>query len=147
MKRTLICAVVIVALALSAVAVAGIRHYHGSVKGGGTLRFVTKVRHGETIKVRRFVFNHVPMECDDGASTVGDVGTPPPPMRVNARHRFHGNFSSAGGRKHLHIDGKLKHHGRKAEGTLRVRGDFGGSSTNCDTGMDHWRAKRGGSTG
>jgi hypothetical protein len=145
-KRTLICAVVIVALALSAVAVAvaGIRHYHGSVNGGGTLRFLTKVHHGETIKVRRFVFNHVPMECDNGASTVGDVGTAPPPMRVNARHRFHGNFTSAAGRKHLHIDGRLKHHDRKAVGSLRVRGDFGGGSTHCDTGMDDWRAKRGG---
>ena len=144
MKRILICAVLIVALALSAVAVAAVRHYNGTVEGGGTLRFVTKVRHSETIKVRRFVFKHVPMHCDDGASTVGDVGTPPPAMRVNAQHRFHGNFTSGAGRKHLHIDGELKHHDRKAEGTLRVRGDFGGSATNCDTGKDDWSAHRGG---
>jgi len=143
-KRILICAVLIVALALSAVAVAAVRHYHGTVQAGGTLRFVTKVRHGKTIKVRRFVFKHVPMQCDNGASTVGNVGTPPPAMRVNAQHRFHGNFTSAAGRKHLHIDGKLKHHARKAKGTLRVRGDFGGSATSCDTGKDDWRAHRGG---
>lgn len=147
MKRVLIGAGLVVALAFPATIIAGIRHYEGTVDEGGTTRFVTKVRHGETIKVRQFVFKHVPMQCDDGPSTVDDVGTPPPAMRVNARHRFQGNFSSAGGRKHLHIDGKLKHHGRKAEGTLRVRGDFGGSATNCDTGRDHWSAKRGGSSG
>ncbi|OLE35245.1 MAG: hypothetical protein AUG48_11270 [Actinobacteria bacterium 13_1_20CM_3_68_9] len=142
MKRVLIGAGLVVALAFPATIIAGVRHYEGTVDQGGTTRFLTKVRHGETVKVRRFVFNHVPMQCDNGPSTVGDVGTPPPGMKVNARHRFHGNFTSGGGRKHLHIDGKLRHHDRKAKGTLRVRGDFGGSSTNCDTGSDDWSAAR-----
>ena len=51
------------------------------------------MRDGETIKVKRFVFNRVPMECDDGASTVGDAGSPPPAMRVNDEHRFRGKFT------------------------------------------------------
>jgi hypothetical protein len=141
-KRVLIGASLIAVLAFPATLIAGIRHYEGTVEQGGTTRFVTKVRHGETIKVRHFVFNQVPMQCDDGASTVGDVGTPPPAMRVNARHKFHGNFTSGGGRRHLHIDGKIKHHGSKAKGTLRVRGDFGGGATHCDTGKDDWSAER-----
>jgi hypothetical protein len=145
-KRVLIGAGLIVALAFPATIIAGIRHFEGTVDEGGTTRFVTKVRHGETIKVKRFVFNHVPMQCDDGASTVGDAGTPPPAMRVNSKHKFHGNFTSGGGHRHLHIDGKLRRHGRKAKGTLRVRGDFGGGATNCDTGTDHWSAKRRGSS-
>ena len=76
MKRIVIGAGLIVVLAFAAVAVAGIRHYHGTVDEGGIVRFKTKVRDGETVKVKRFVFNRVPMECDDGASTVGNVGTP-----------------------------------------------------------------------
>jgi hypothetical protein len=145
-KRVLIGAGLIVALAFPATIIASIRHFEGTVREGGTTRFVTKVQHGETVKVRQFVFNHVPMQCDDGASTVGDVGTPPPAMRVNSHHKFHGNFTSSGGRKQLHISGRIKHHGRKARGTLRVKGDFGGGATNCDTGRDHWRAKRSGAS-
>jgi hypothetical protein len=129
-------------LVFAAIAVASIRHYRGAVEEGGSVRFETKVRNGEPIKVRRFVFNRVPMECDDGASTVGDVGTPPPAMRVNAEHRFHGDFTSAQGRKRLRIRGRFRDGERKARGTLRVWGDFGGGATNCDTGRTHWRAKR-----
>ena len=146
MKRALIGAGLIVALAFPATIIANIRHLEGTVDKGGTIRFLTKVRQDETIKVRQFVFKHVPMKCDDGDSTVGDVGTPPPAMRVNAKRKFHGNFTSEGGRKQLHIAGKVRDHGHKAAGTLRVKGDFGGGSTNCDTGKDHWSAHRGGSS-
>jgi hypothetical protein len=141
-KRVLIGAGLLVALAFPATLVAGVRHYDGTVQEGGTVRFVTKVRHGDAVKVKRFVFNHVPMECDNGTSTVNDVGTPPPPMKVNDRHKFHGSFDSAGGRKHLYIRGKLKRHERKAVGVLRVTGDFRGDATNCNTGKTHWRAHR-----
>jgi len=142
-KRIVIGAGLIVALVFAAVAVANIRHYHGTVKEGGKLRFETKVRDHETIKVKRFVFKRVPMECDNGASTVGDVGSPPPAMRVNREHRFHGDFTSGNGRKRLRIHGKLRDDDQKARGTLRVTGDFGGGATNCDTGRAHWRAKHG----
>ena len=143
MKRIVIGTGLIVALAFAAAAVANIRHYHGAVNGGGSLRFETKVRHGETIKVKRFVFRHVPMECDDGASTVGDVGSPPPAMRVNEKHRFHGDFTSGNGHKRLRIRGRLRDHGQKARGTLRVTGNFGGGATHCDTGKTRWHAKHG----
>ena len=143
MKRIVIGAGLIVALAFAATALASIRHYHGAVREGGNLRFETKVRDGETIKVKRFVFNRVPMQCDDGASTVGDVGSPPPAMRVNQEHRFHGDFTSGNGRKRLRIRGRLSHHDQKARGILRVSGDFGGGATNCATGKTHWRAKHG----
>ena len=143
MKRVAIGAGLIVTLVFAAAAFANIRHYHGTTQGGGHLRFVAKVRHGETVKVKSFVFEHVPMKCDDGASTVGDAGSPPPPMSVNDEHRFHGKFSSASGRKHLRIRGRLKADDRKARGFLRVSGDFGGGATNCHTGKTHWRAKHG----
>ena len=143
MKRVAIGAGLIVMLAFAAAALASIRHYHGHTEGGGKIRFVTKVRDGETTKVRRFVFTRVPMRCDDGASTVGDAGSPPPPMRVNDEHRFHGKFTSPSGRKHFSIRGRLRDHGQKARGILRVNGDFGGGATNCHTGKTHWRAKHG----
>jgi hypothetical protein len=142
-KRIVIGAGVVVALMFAAVAVASIRHWNGSVNGGGDLKFQTVVRDGETFKVKRFVFRRVPMECDDGASTVGDAGTPPPPMRVNRNHRFHGDFTSANGRKRLRIRGRLRDNDQKARGTLRVTGNFGGGSTNCDTGRTRWRARHG----
>jgi hypothetical protein len=142
-KRIVIGASLIAALAFAALAVAGIRHYHGSVNGGGNLKFKAKVRDGETVKVKRFVFKRVPMECDDGASTVGYAGNPPPPMRVNQNGRFHGDFRSANGRKRLRIHGEVKDDDQKARGALRVTGDFGGGSTNCDTGRTRWRARHG----
>jgi hypothetical protein len=143
-KRVLIGAGLVVALAFPATIIAGVRHYEGTVAEGGTVRFVTKVRHGDTVKVKRFVFNRVPMECDNGTSTVSDVGTPPPPMKVNDRHKFHGSFDSGGGRKHLYIRGKLRRHDRKATGILRVTGDFRDGATNCNTGKAHWSVRRGG---
>ena len=143
MKRIVIGAGLIVALAFAAAAVASIRHYHGAVNEGGSLGFQTKVRHGETIKVKTFVFKRVPMECDNGASTVGDVGSPPPPMRVNQEHRFHGDFTSGNGRKRLRIRGRLRDDDQKARGILRVSGDFGAGAANCHTGKTHWRAKHG----
>jgi hypothetical protein len=72
-----------------------------------------------------------------GASLIG------PAMRVNRNHRFHGDFRSANGRKRLRIRGRLRDNDQKARGTLRVTGDFGGSSTNCDTGRTRWRARHG----
>jgi hypothetical protein len=142
-KRIVIGAGLVVALAFAAAAIASIRHYHGAVREGGSLKFQTKFRHGETIKVKKFVFRHVPMKCDDGASTVGNVGSPPPAMRVNQEHRFHGDFTSENGQKRLRIRGRLRHHDQRARGRLRVTGDFGGGATNCDTGRTHWRAKHG----
>jgi hypothetical protein len=143
LKRIVIGAALIVVLVFAAVAVAAIRHYHGTVKEGGNLKFQTKVRDGETLKVKRFVFKRVPMQCDNGASTVGDAGTPPPAMRVGDKGRFHGDFTSANGRKRLRIHGRFRDDDQKARGTLRVTGNFGGGATNCDTGRAHWRVKHG----
>jgi hypothetical protein len=83
LKRIVIGSGVIATLVFAAVAFANTRNYHGRVEGGGRLNFEAKVRDGEAVKIKRFVFRRVPMECDDGASTVGDVGSPPPPMRLN----------------------------------------------------------------
>ena len=143
MKRIVIGSGVIATLVFAAVAFANIRHYHGNVDGGGKLNFEAKVRDGDAVKIKRFVFNRVPMECDDGASTVGDVGSPPPPMRLDDENRFSGRFTSPSGRKHLRIRGRLTDGEEKARGRLRVRGDFGGSATNCDTGRTQWRARHG----
>ena len=143
MKRILIGSGAIVTLVFAAVAFAGVRHYHGSVEGGGDLNFVAKARNGDAVKVKRFVFKRVPMECDDGASTVGDAGSPPPPMRLDDENRFRGRFTSPSGGKHLRIRGRLTDGEQKAHGRLRVWGDFGGSSTNCNTGKVSWRARHG----
>ena len=143
MKRIVIGSGVIATLVFAAVAFANTRNYHGSVDGGGRLNFEAKVRDGEAVKIKRFVFRRVPMECDDGASTVGDVGSPPPPMRLDDENRFGGSFTSASGRKHLRIRGRLTDGEERAQGRLRVRGDFGGSATNCDTGKVQWRARHG----
>jgi hypothetical protein len=142
-KRIIIGSGAIVTLVFAAVAFANVRHYHGSVKGGGDLNFVTKVRGDDAVKVKRFVFRQVPMECDDGVSTVGDAGSPPPPMRIKEKNRFRGRFTSPSGGKHLRIRGRLTDGEQRAHGRLRVWGDFGGSSTNCDTGRVNWRAKHG----
>ena len=143
MKRIVIGSGVIATLVLAAVALADTRNYHGRVDGGGRLNFVAKVRDGDAVKIKEFVFRRVPMECDDGPSTVGDVGSPPPPMRIRDQNRFRGSFTSPSGRKHLRIRGRLTDGEQRARGRLRAWGDFGGSATNCDTGRVRWRARHG----
>jgi hypothetical protein len=64
-------------------------------------------------------------------------------MRIKEKNRFRGRFTSPSGGKHLRIRGRLTDGEQRAHGRLRVWGDFGGSSTNCDTGRVNWRAKHG----
>ena len=97
------------------------------------------------MKVRQFVFNHVPdvEECDDGAWTVGrHQHSPTGHAGIRTRPGSTANFTSSGGRKQLHVDEQIQASTAKRPGTLRVQGQKGGA-TNCDTGRDHWRAKHG----
>jgi hypothetical protein len=142
-KRIVIGAAVIATVMFVAVAFANKRHYFGSVQEGGTVKFATKVRGDETVKVKRFIFKRVPMECDNGPSTVGDAGSPPPAMRVNDEGEFRGRFTSPNGRKHLRIRGSFRDQDGRARGILRVWGNFGSGATNCNTGKTHWRASHG----
>jgi hypothetical protein len=140
MRRALIGTGLVALLPLAAVAVGSVKHYHGPVDQGGSVKFNTKVRHGKVKSVKSFVFSKVDMTCDPpfGTRPIGNGAFPVPSMRV--RHRkFHGDFSQFGG--HGHIRGKFADHFRKADGTLRVNGDPAGLH-NCDTGIDDWHAEK-----
>jgi hypothetical protein len=138
---------VVVVLAFPAPTAAGTRSFHGKVDPDGTVDFRTKMRHGKPVKVRGspnhpgFTWEGVPIECDMG-TLPGDVvsGNFTFSIRVEGR-RFHGKGSN--GDATAKVRGKLRKHGRKAKGILRVHGDFPRfDASGCDTGRDHWTAHR-----
>ena len=147
MKRALVCAGLLVALAFPATTAAGTRSFHGATEPDGTVDFRAKFRHGKPVKVRGspshpgFGFQSVPIECDVG-TLPGDMvsGYLPFSIEVEGR-RFRAKGSD--GYTTAKVRGKFFKHGRKARGTVRLHGDFPSlDASGCDTGRDHWSAHR-----
>jgi hypothetical protein len=147
MKRYPIVLALFVALAVPAIAIAGVRHFKGPIDPSGNVSFDTKVRHGRIVKVKSgnpgFEFNHLPMTCNEGERTISGGFTFA--MEVNHRH-FSGTgiYNSSAGSGRVAVTGKFKHHGRKAVGTINGRGNFapesGENITGCHSGKLDWHA-------
>jgi hypothetical protein len=93
-KRSLICAGIIVALAIPAPTSAGVPDFEGRDRDGGTVSFETKVRHGRVKKVAiGFAWKNLYVSCHEGWSkTDGRFN-----RRENKAHgkiRVHGNFDA-----------------------------------------------------
>jgi hypothetical protein len=113
MRRMIVCACVTAIFAglLAAPADARIRHFHGTVNVGGTVKFDLKFRHGKARRAGAFSFKNVPERCDEGTIRV----TTSTANFVKIRHRkFHYRFRGVT----AHLDGKLTHRGRKAHGVF-----------------------------
>jgi hypothetical protein len=144
-KRRLVCAVWVVALALPATTAAGIRSFHGTVDPDGTVDFRAKIRHGNPVMVRGslnhpgFAWEGFPIECELGTLPGGVVsGHFTFSMKVEDG-RFHGKGSN--GTVTAKVRGKFRKHGRKARGRLRVHGAFSPlDASGCDTGRGGWSA-------
>jgi hypothetical protein len=100
--------------------------------------FTGHVKHHRVTTVRHFVFEKVPIDCDNGHHRF----TSPEllSMRVKTGRKFHGKFHTADGLQFYEVSGQFSKTYRRASGTLHAHGDFG-SNTNCDTGEDDWSAK------
>src|SRR6266540_6483966 len=70
MRRCLVTATLVAALAMPAAALAGTRHFDGSVDPSGGISFDAKTRSGKVVKVLPgLAFDKVPVTCDGGKRT------------------------------------------------------------------------------
>jgi hypothetical protein len=145
MKRAVIVVTLLVALALPANAIAGVRHFKGPIQPSGNVAFEAKSRHGKIVKVKPgFQFSHVPLTCNEGDQTIS--GSFNFSMEVTHRH-FHatGVYKSSAGQGTVAVAGDFRHQGRKAVGTINAHGNFspgGQDVTGCHSGTLDWRAHR-----
>ena len=73
MKRMVIsvCVAAIAATVLAAPAGAAVKHFEGTVTGGGTIAFDAKFnKHGVPKSAGYFTFSHIPVQCDDSKGGV-----------------------------------------------------------------------------
>jgi hypothetical protein len=145
MKRVLIvCAALLVTLALATSAFSVTRHFSGTSEGlGGSVTFATKFKKGKTKKILTPIeFDTLPISCDQG-NTFLDYRKEGKAIKVNKRTRKFSYETKPGGPNRTTIKGKFNKKGKKAHGTIRSRGTFGdGSATGCDTGELDWTAEK-----
>ena len=138
----MICAGVIVALAIPAPTSAAVSYFQGRDRDGGTVSFEAKFRHGRAKRVAvGFAWNELNVRCGEGWSQTDGSFT----RRMRVRHgRFQGTgrTDTAGGVVIAKVSGRFARHGNRAHGKIRVRGNFNAGATSCDTGRDRWRAHR-----
>jgi hypothetical protein len=144
MKKVALILVAGAALALPATGLAG-EDFSGKRAGDVQVHFVALARDGRIVGVKRFVFRGLGLTCTEGSPILTNKRRPLPRMRVR-HHAFHGDFSNQAETRRIQVDGVFRHHGRRAVGTLRARGDFtiGGTSyTGCDSGIADWHVRQG----
>ena len=143
MKRIFVHAgVAAIACALLAVpAHAGVKHFHGTVNGGGTVKFDVKFKHGKARKAGGFSFRGVQETCVEDTIPVATSTA----NFVKVKHRkFHYRFRGFIG----HVDGKITNHGRKAHGVFLDGPNDLGVRHHCHTGSGlqareiGWKAAR-----
>lgn len=140
-------AVGVAALLLAALALGATRHYSGADRdpaceaGNCTVTFNAKVKKGKVKSVSRFVFDAVPITCDEGDFTVSNPDVPVNGMKVDKQRKFEGVWDGPNNQK-ISVTGKFSKDWKTAKGTLRDRGDFPPSASGCTTGLDHWKASR-----
>jgi len=139
-KRFLMTAAAVCALAFASVALAGTQtdEYVGTIEPDNHMKFETLVRHGVIEKVENFTWRKVKVHCTEGP-VIAD-GSFDDPMRVTDR-RFHGTLVGPDGAK-VHVTGRFRHHDRRATGTFRIHGDISDVRTDCHTGGRDWTARR-----
>jgi hypothetical protein len=141
LKCVLVCIGLTGALVAPSTASAAIRDFSGTVEGGGTITFGTKVKKGKTKKVLLpLQVLDVPISCDQGPATV-DYQLNGDPLKVKNK-AFSFTTPPSQQPPTTEIAGKFKRKGKKATGTFRDHGDFDANHTNCDTGEVDWSAKK-----
>jgi hypothetical protein len=94
---------------------------------------------GDIVKVNKFKFFDVALQCDEGIVLVSR-DRPLPAMKVNKRNRFGETFDFKGAEE-VKVGGKITDRGTQAHGTLRVKGNFTVEDVryaNCDSGKVRW---------
>ena len=151
MKRGFAVAVALAgALAFTAVAAGASKYYSGSDSDSQCgvvphttcdISFNGTVKNGTVKKVTNFIFNGIPISCNEGDFAFTNDGHPLPSMKVNSHRKFSGDFQTTNG-AHYDVTGKFSKNYKTAKGTLQVQGDFPPQATGCDTGVDQYTVKR-----
>jgi hypothetical protein len=122
-KKKLIVVSLIAALALPALAWASKRHFAGKILPHGHIAFVAKIDDSshKVVKIKRgLTFDRVRIKCDSGRTKInGKFHT-----AIPVKHR---QFTATGtyqGGGQVTIEGTFLDHARRAEGTIKVAGDF-----------------------
>jgi hypothetical protein len=142
-KRISLCAGLIVCLGFAATTSAASTHrYRGVVAGGGVIHFRVELSDGRFVTVKRIGWQRVPIRCDQGRFPFrGGFG--PEAFTVNdSRFRAWGTGGSGAYESHAKVVGSFRKHGRRAAGTLRIRGDLDAHHTGCDSHARDWWAHR-----
>src|SRR3954451_3357053 len=131
------------ALLIVATGAYGSAFFKGPVEGGANnagveCRVKAHICHPRKVLEFRWFNVPVPPNCFD--SFEGTHFS----MRVNRHRRFHGTYSVPNTNHKAIVHGRFKRSGKKATGTLRLKGSFSGGCVNADTGALHWVASKNG---
>ena len=142
MRRTLI-ALAASSLLLPAVAIAKEATYRGLPAAEPSVQFAVRIKDGEVKKVTKFRFFGIVLQCDQGQLTVDNDQAPLPAIDVK-KDEFSERFASTNNQT-VKVTGEFSKQGKRAEGTLRIKGDFttqdGTLVTNCDSAKVGWKAQ------
>jgi hypothetical protein len=97
------------------------------------------ILNGKVVKVNKFKFFNIPVQCDEGVLFV-TRSKALPAMGVNKKNRFRATFDFPGAEE-VRVAGKVTDGGRASHGSLRVQGNFtdqGVRFNNCDSGKVKW---------
>src|SRR5436190_3808584 len=131
------------ALRVLAAAAYGSAFFRGPVAGGANNAGVevrARFHNDHPRRVLDFRWFNVPVPPNCADSYGGGQFA----MRVNNRRRFHGNFSVPNTNVKAIVHGRFKRSGKKATGTLELKGSFPGGCSNADTGALDWVASKNG---
>ncbi len=138
MKRLLICAVAVGALALPGQALAKATHYGATLvndpSGPGHVSFTVKKKHGKK-KARGFNAESIPASCESGDALL-DFGNTTGSAKVRKK-KFHFSATFADTGATASWKGKLKNGGDAVDGTVSFDGGIpitGGGTEECHTG-------------
>jgi hypothetical protein len=149
-KKGLVVATALGALALAAVALGASKSYFGDDSDSQCgvvphtkcdISFDATVKMGRVTKVKNFVFDLIPDTCNQGSFAFTIKGHPVPAMRVDKHRKFSAHYAPSS-KETIDVTGKFSKSFHTASGTVRDQGDFPPQATGCDTGVDKYSAKR-----
>jgi hypothetical protein len=143
LRRALVLTAVALIAAPAAVAKSGKWSYGGEVylEPESRVSFdVVRKKRGGKKKVKNAFVENVFAGCGDSIST---ISTPIPTKATLKKGGKGFKLNAIGPLQELHVSGKVTARGKKAYGTLHLKGSFvvDGETKSCDTGPRNWTAK------
>jgi hypothetical protein len=142
MKRIIVSvfAVVVLAGLLAAPASAAVKHFTGSVNGGGRVAFDVQFNNGKPRFAGLFELRQIPVSCDEGETLAGYTTDNVVNVTNKRKFTYRFNFGQAGTAR---ISGRISKSGKRASGITTANVDLSPTDNNCTTGGPRrWNASR-----